>query len=242
MGSCHMSSIRLSLGLVKPSLNNAYFRVDRAKQHLASIERELLAASVHDRERLQTVKSFVSATYDPIIVIPPAPPIFGVLVGEAVYNLRAALDYLIFELSFFDTRSIQDGTQFPIEDTSQGWRRRISKSKDPRRPNWCEFLTPIHQAAIMKLQPCAGCKWTGMLRSLSNPDKHRTLTIVQFDTQDNAAAGVSHTSMYVSHNFTIDITFDDGAPVIKTLQILQAEVTSVLDSFKTEFQIGFRQT
>jgi hypothetical protein len=34
------------------------------------------------------------------------------------------------------------------------------------------------QDAIKRYQPFAGCQWTGLLRDLNNPDKHRTLTSV----------------------------------------------------------------
>jgi hypothetical protein len=43
----------------------------------------------------------------------------GILVGEICYNLRSALDYLIFELAKLDSGVEQRGTQFPIMDAKQ---------------------------------------------------------------------------------------------------------------------------
>ena len=45
------------------------------------------------------------------------PAMLGILIGETIYNLRAILDYLVYELAILDSGQIQKGTQFPIEDT-----------------------------------------------------------------------------------------------------------------------------
>jgi len=34
---------------------------------------------------------------------------------------------------------------------------------------------------------------------------------------------------------TFEVHFDDGTPVIETLEILHSEITSVLDEFKPDF-------
>ena len=51
------------------------------------------------------------------------PETFPILVGEIIYNLRAALDYLIFELSLLDSGNEINGSipQFIIEDEPTGW-------------------------------------------------------------------------------------------------------------------------
>jgi hypothetical protein len=38
------------------------------------------------------------------------------LVGEICYNLRSALDYLVFELAKHDSGTRQENTQFPIAE------------------------------------------------------------------------------------------------------------------------------
>jgi hypothetical protein len=45
----------------------------------------------------------------------PIPEEISIVVGEICYNLRAALDYLVYELARLDSGCIQNGTQFPIE-------------------------------------------------------------------------------------------------------------------------------
>src|SRR5262249_17527994 len=104
-----------------------------------------------------------------------------ILVGEIVYNLRAALDYLIYQLAYLDTGKVQKGTKFPIEDHINSWKTYIIPRKSAGRrkwPLWLPLLTKGHQAEIEGLQPFRGCKWTKTLRELSNPDKHADLIII----------------------------------------------------------------
>ena len=165
----------------------------------------------------------------------------GILIGEAIYNLRAALDYLIYELAFFDSGSIQKGTQFPIEDTEKRWN--IAAYGSSKRRPLLEGLNKGHKTAIKGLQPCCGCEWTGTLRRISNPDKHRTLTVVRPQKGiwfGETMGGTPHVlstsseSVDVDIEVTFQVQFDDGTPVIETLEVLHSKVTSVLDSFKPE--------
>jgi hypothetical protein len=149
-------------------LQGAFDRVDRAKKHLADFEAVQIALG-------QTNHDAIVVKYDPNpphplmaepnIIQPPS--VAAILLGEAVYNLRAALDYLVFELVLKDARSEKSGTQFPICDTKSGF--------DRVAPKCLVGLNIPHRAAIESLQPYSGCDWTGRLRDVSNPDKHRRL-------------------------------------------------------------------
>lgn len=195
-------------------------------------------------------------------------PQFSILLGETVYNLRAALDYLIYELAILDSCQVQKGTQFPIEDTEQGWRRRWKgviinrKGKPIRGGCYLPGLALRHKASIRFLQPCYGCNWTRRLRIISNPDKHRTLTVVggtQTTVRRSAGTGPTildpsrqgqtvllHVStrrdrrpMNMDTEIAFDIAFDDGTHVIETLQELQTQVADVIDVFEPEFEAKF---
>ena len=85
----------------------------------------------------------------------PVPHALSILVGEIIYNLRAAIDYLIYELAFVDSKKIQHGTQFPIEDTEGDVMGRCDEKR--RRGVFLRGLTDQHRAAIKRLQPCDGC-------------------------------------------------------------------------------------
>ena len=97
---------------------------------------------------------------------------------------------------------------------------------------------------FQRLQPYCGCHWAGTLRDISNPDKHRTLTLVDpvktatFPPMQIYAAGALTTNASVDMDVEVafEVKFGEGTPVVETLEVLQSEVASVLDSFKSEFK------
>lgn len=179
---------------------------------------------------------------------PPLPPIFSILVGETIYNLRAALDYLVYELAFLDVGQIQKGTQFPIENWPPDKRllNAFKKSWAPKgKHRYLCGINPEHKAPIRRLQPFAGCTWTETLRDLSNPDKHKTLTktqvtdtaveMVTVDLTGQAIRLFPEYTVKMHSDFSPNILFDNGKRVMETLQELQRQVTAVLDMFRPAF-------
>ncbi len=156
-------------------LRGAYARLTRANVHLRDFKRR---AERFNRSHLD----HLSYDFNPQTQLAHVhwdkgrEPSAGmsIVVGETIYNLRAALDYLVYELARRDSRSEQNGTQFPIESTPEGFERRCDETRD--RGVFLRGLLPEHKAAIKILQPCCGCNWTKLLADLSNPDKHRKLT------------------------------------------------------------------
>jgi len=88
-------------------------------------------------------------------------PLVSILIGEICYNLRSALDYLVYELAILDSSKRQDGTQFPIDDTPE----KFSKHKR----SWLKGLNSNHVAAIEKLQPRASGNPGATLRGSGSP-------------------------------------------------------------------------
>lgn len=247
---------------MKPSLDNAYARIRRAKQHLTRLKRE---ASMFWRSFHPPI-GYINPEVGGTITIDwnrrLIPPVFGILVGETIYNLRAALDYLVYELAILDSGQVQEGTQFPIEGTEGGWQLRMNGTKRRKVPDYGCYLrgvSPGHKACIKLLQPCCGCHWTGILRDYSNPDKHKTLTIVRateilsvkpttkgpiilnpsiegktilFDIRINPRGN----AVDMNADISFQIAFDDRRPIIETLQILHSQVTQVLDQFEPDFK------
>lgn len=150
-------------------LQGAFDRVDRAEEHLTEFEAEeaSFGQAYHDNLLLkpnsQPPPDFT--THEQVAVIPSARS--AILLGEVIYNFRAALDYLVFELAFHDSGIVQNGTQFPICDAIGGF--------DGVAPKFLVGLNSAHRAAIEGLQPYNGCNWAAVLRDISNPDKHRRL-------------------------------------------------------------------
>ena len=170
-----------------------------------------------------------------------------ILIGEICYNLRSALDYLIYELTKLDHgRAPQFFTQFPIEDSP--------KKFQGRRKGYLQGLNERHVAMIESLQPYSGAEWTRTLRELSNPDKHREFTQnrgalefwvlisgedIEFDTLPSPIQRAEHPRTREQVDLKVHITgsiaFLDGSPVIETLAKLILKVSETLEAFKSEF-------
>ncbi|MDQ6867933.1 MAG: hypothetical protein M3178_05865 [Pseudomonadota bacterium] len=236
-------------GLI-PSLDRAIARVSRAEEHLADFVRKV---AQRGQEQIDAITFNPDPNNPQQFIINqvhlPMDFSFSILIGEIVYNIRSALDYLVFELAGLDSGYLIEGTQFPIEDKKKGFKRRI-------QGGWLDGLNSAHIAAIEALQPYRGCDWTAVLKNLSNPDKHVHLVPSRADhefTFHGADAnhvidfrdmpGAVHstvmsdgTEVYVKAMLTTSIQFPDGTPVIETLEILKSEVARVLEAFKPDFE------
>jgi hypothetical protein len=150
-------------------LDGAFERATRAKEHLLDLRQRLAPLEKHNDVtsvnpdadlRPHTIKTAV-----PIVI--PASMRIPILIGEICYNLRSALDYLVFELAKHDSGTPQKGMQFPIECSVNYFRG--------NRERFLKGINDAHVAAIEGLQPYNGCIWTTTRQSISNPDKHREL-------------------------------------------------------------------
>ena len=227
-------------------LDGAYQRVRRAGIHLTNLTRRVntLRKRMSDNvviNRNPQIFLFpdgreVSGVLaDATFPIEPVPHIIKILVGEITYNLRAALDYLVYELAHLDSGEIKNGTQFPIEDCKDRFER--------RRNSFLKGVNDKHVAAIERLQPCSGCNWTRILRDLSNPDKHRQLTIsnssvVYYIPQGSTEAIIAGQPVNVKNGLSIHVKISDGTSImdIDTLKQLKSEVAQTLHSFDSEFK------
>lgn len=226
-------------------LDGCYARVARAREHLAELKRRAAAICEPKRDSVvierkpgrvrlpggREVDAVLGSVKFPVGT--PVPLIISILIGEIIYNLRAALDYLIHELAHFDAKEVIDKTQFPIEDSESGFKS--------RRNNFLEGVSDEHVAAIKRLQPCDGCQWTRVLRELSNSDKHRHHTVVASPVSVSPAPGSTEAilagqTVDVKGDVSVRIVFRDGTPVVETLEQLQSEVAQVLDAFKPDFE------
>jgi hypothetical protein len=215
-------------------LDPAVARVNRAQEHLVDlIRRTALPGQAFDPRpwAKQIVENLM----------------FSILVGEVCYNLRAALDYLVFELAKLASGAEQKRTQFPIEDDPAEFPEGRLKG-----------LTRAHRTAIEALQPYNGCEWTRRLRDWSNPDKHRTLAPVQIeqeftvhvvdehrlrDFEDmpgaiHATVNRDGTQVHVKLRLGTTLQFaDDGSPVIQPLEEISTHVAGTLQQFRPDFRV-----
>ena len=224
-------------------LDGAYEQVNGAREHLDALKPEIEAfvkvianeVSLKYKKGIINIKGkqlnvpIGTATFP---INRPAPPRASRLIGEVIQSLRKALDYLVYELACFDAKSIVEKTQFVIVDSEEKFRENL----------WhLQGLSGEHRAMFERLQPYNGCNWTKLIRDLSNPDKHKTLTAIRHFTgihidPANTEAILAGKQVDVNDYATIEITFVKGPPVIAGLQQLVLDVTHTLDVFKPEFQ------
>lgn len=230
-------------------LTDALARISRANEHLGNL-REKLAILTGNSD-------FVSAdaysepsqiVQSPHRLIIQGPVIVPILIGEIYYNLKSALDYLVFDLTEHDSGSPQDGTQFPIEDTEKKFRKR-------QRQGRLKGLSDAHVTAIQQRQPYKGCSWTWELKTIRNPDVHRQLVKLGGDAiaafyvsgEDlnfpdiplpitRAKHPLTGAEVEMKIHIRVQIQFPNGTPVTETLEKLILNTGDTLEAFKAEFQ------
>jgi hypothetical protein len=154
-------------------LHGCYARIQRASRYVHETE-QLLIDVARECEEQVIVNPDGTMFFDHVPQIPTDLPL---AISDAIHNMRAAMDYLIYQLAKLDSGVFQLGTQFPIEDhkittTPSGNQIGFDISKK----KMLKGLTPDHRNRIEELQPYKGIEWTRNLRDISNPDKHRDLT------------------------------------------------------------------
>ena len=107
---------------------------------------------------------------------PNAPTSWSVIFGEILYNLRSALDHLVWQLVLANGQTPGRHNAFPITNDAQGW----DKTKD----NLLNGVSSRHKSMIGYLQPYTGginlpfdVSKFKLLDDLSNIEKHRYLIV-----------------------------------------------------------------
>lgn len=235
---------------LKHPLDGCRERARRAEEHFRELERQI---AIMIEKQAHTVPFDLDPKPPHAAVNVGFPPEtfsgirFGTLVGEIIYNLRCALDYLIYALAVLDSGSPQKGTQFPIMDVAQDF--------TGRGETMLKGVNAAHVAAIERLQPYNGCHWTARLRDLSNMDKHRhivpgggimkatvhsglstDLSRIHGAFDRKARHPVTGEDVDVKVHVASELLFTDGTPVIETLQEIQTGIADTLRQFEPEFR------
>jgi hypothetical protein len=224
-----------------PSLDSAYALIKRAEEHINDLKglyNELIAAQA----KATVIKSVLEKpvlpgefahVFDVDNTPLPVPDDVRILIGEASNSLRSALNYLVGRLCERDSGTKQIGFQFPIEDDPNRFKG--------NRPRFLPGMSDGHVAAIERLQPYNGCKWTPLLAKISNIHKHDDLVLVRLQTLANFSIAPTEGkpgefTMNMQLEPAFRIALGDGLPIIETLEVIQAGVAQTLDAFKPEFE------
>ena len=159
------------------------------------------------------------------------------LVSEYALHARAALDYIIYDLALYNTRTEQKGTQFPINKCQKDF----PQTSDGTGRGPLQYLTAKQIALVERFQPYHGFTLLQVLHGLSNRDKHRHFTHVQASgvtgriQAPNTDPISDHAKMEMKFHRSFEITLEDGFDATKTLRQLHALLSNILDEFNALF-------
>ena len=231
-------------------------KLDRADEHLKSVDTELavfrkqhpydvMIEPNHDRTEYV-------ARVDGVV---PVPLPISVLVGDCLYNMRSALDHLVYQLVIDNGRTAGFKTAFPIFTDPSLFRETTKTGKPTSRSGMkkIEGCSSAAQAIIEGLQPYA--RLAGkvnasgpimerlllqnplkVLDDLTNIDKHRLLHI--------AWTSVIHEAVWVQD---LD-NFPDGGgptrfgPVENGAVVARYVFPRPVDPTEVSFQISIEET
>ena len=151
-------------------LDGARLRLAHAREHFETVERDF--AALPPESKAITLASEHKANLQKIVVtiatVPSYPAIYSLEISESLFNLRAALDYTVWQLAKWNlqqqgkTRNPSRKTQFPIATAPEGFYR-----------DQVEDLHPNHVTLIQWLQPYS----EGYLRQESSSGRMPDLVI-----------------------------------------------------------------
>lgn len=213
-------------------LDGALAKIGHADKHLHELESEI-AATPYDTDAIRFAQKFDPQTSTIEITlqnVPELPARWGLMAADALQNLRAALNYLAWELARWnlaargETREPAKQTQFPIS-------YKIWRGVDGRQ---VADLHRSHLARIEVIQPNGAAHLAQYpehllinapdprifthrhllthLAVLTNDDKHRVLIPVALAAGESKVGGYEGVGCTVTHvNHFIQVRLEDGA-------------------------------
>jgi len=161
-----------------------WLKLDRAKEHLKSLHIELESVYKSCRPEIPLTCGFDPHDQSWVCRVGEFRRVgsatAGPLIGDTVQNLRAALDFLIWDLSILDLGSwplYKNGqelrTQFPVCLTKDIY------DSTTVQMTYLDSINSAHREKIERFQPYITRDDTlELLRNISNEDKHRVIQTV----------------------------------------------------------------
>ncbi len=156
-----------------PSLSNPKLKIERAKEHLENLEIKLREFQDSTPFRVTTYEVSQDSSFVIRCQIPIIDTKLAVIAGDAMYNLRSALDHIAWQLALIKAEKPFEHTAFPVIDENKP--QKIKRLEDITRDIPTEAVSEIKG-----LQPYL--KGTAFrddllwkLDKLCNIDKHRVI-------------------------------------------------------------------
>lgn len=249
--------------MITPDLSDAYAKLARGRHHIADLEASISAYLATDFYRLRLEVDQWEGRMEVIFDSLHQPnKTINALIGDAIGNLRSALDYLVVAL-VAPISGKPDTCKFPFADDEKGFGGEVKAT--------LSYSTQIiRDHFINKVQAYQGGNGHALwvLNKLRNRDKHRFLVAttniagitVSFRDRNgnvfkNCGMGVSQGNSGVFISAPINhIQFTDkptprfeimleeppylqGAPVASFLNGVASDVQSLLDAIKVVFNL-----
>lgn len=173
----------------QPSFDGCWAKVERAKEHRDALQRFIAETFAVESNRPVIGLKNDRNTGEHVLYVEHVPDFSTFLrrvvliLGDALHNLRSALDHLAFQLAIRHTGgkvAKPKAVQFPIFDSPADWVRESDR--------WLAEVSPADRAIIERFQPYHAIKsgegiWHvlhpfRLIRDLSNVDKHRLVIAV----------------------------------------------------------------
>jgi hypothetical protein len=180
-------------------LDGPRFKIERASEHLDTLDRERTAFLADVDNRI--VGRFEPETSNYIFNVSGDPPDlrWAPIVGEIAHNLRSALDNLTSALVTHRGNVVTNQTQFVIADTVLIWdaelKRKRLRGLSTDDIALIQELQPYHRANFALAHPLSRLGW------LSNRDKHPDIHVA-YVIIDNLLPLPPRISMPISANDT----------------------------------------
>lgn len=215
----------------KPSLEGSLAKLARAEQQIEMVKAAVINGSpLMNLQLEQALDSNQKLTVSLVAAdAPELPARWSLDIGDAVQNVRAALDYLAYELVALESGgSYCERTQFPIAWEPNEHSPRDKETIDRLGPHW----QVIEQFQPYGRPPDIFSAALGVLHDYSNQDKHRLLVPVSVAADLNntmlvyAGKGVTRLERAFFHTGVIEpgtvlvreefVALDDNPTVIPT--------------------------
>lgn len=150
-------------------LESAKLKLERAQHHIRDLGREF-EAFVGRRPHRFAIKND-RQTGQPVIqvqFVEPIPDVFSVVIGDAVHNLRCALDHIVWEVVGIDGGAQNKHLMFPVRDNRVDFNGAVNGIQTPSA--WVKDLLLGYEAF-----PGGRGKAFHFVHNLDVADKHRVI-------------------------------------------------------------------
>ena len=201
-------------------------RIERARCLISQLEEEIdtFSREFHGKYRVSLDQETGIANIEVNHFELELPAVLSIYIGEIVLNLRASLDYLIYNLAIVDSGKIQRRTQFPLCST----RRDYKKKKDTA-------LKGLNDENIQKIEKYQPYKEGGILKKLeelSNIDKHRHLVFLEGDSEFTFTIKKMEEGFDTKVEGKMKLCFGDKTPVIDILNQIESYVSEIISDYE----------